>query len=167
MAFGLPWRFKRQRGGGYKVRIPEAERELLAGLPAQVLELLDADDPSTFRLFPPAYTDDPARNDEYQRFMGDDLQARRRKALALLEETAGADRIDEEQANGWLSALNDLRLVLGANLDITDEADAEDVAEDDPRAPGFALYGYLTFLQGELIEALFGSVPEEGTEDVT
>lgn len=160
MAFGAPWRFKRLRGGGYKVRLPEGERELLASLPGQVVELLDAEDPSTFRLFPPAYTDDPARNDEYRRFMGDDLQARRRKALALLEETAGGDRLDEEQANGWLSALNDLRLVLGANLGITEETDVDEVAPDDPRAPGFALYGYLTFLQGELVEALLDSVTE-------
>ena len=63
-----------------------------------------------------------------------------------------SDRVDENQLHAWSTALNDLRLVLGTRLDVTEDMD--EVDPEDPRAPAFALYGYLTWLQGEIIEAL-------------
>ena len=59
-----------------------------------------------------------------------------------------------EEAQAWLTALNDLRLVLGTRLDVSDESLLEDLAEDDPRAPELALYAYLSWLQEQLVEAL-------------
>ena len=69
-----------------------------------------------------------------------------------MEETIDADRLDEEQVVSWLSALNELRLVLGTNLDVSD--DLEPVGTSDPRAPGLALYGYLSWLEEQVVEAL-------------
>ena len=54
----------------------------------------------------------------------------------------------------WLGVLNDTRLVLGARLGVTE--DDHDVAPDDPRAPAFAMYHWLTWVQGELVEQLLG-----------
>jgi hypothetical protein len=83
-----------------------------------------------------------------------DLVARRRSAVDVLEATAGATRLDEEQLLAWMRALNDVRLVLGTRLDVTEEGDERPVDRRDPRAPAFAVYDYLTYLQGEIIEAL-------------
>ena len=49
-----------------------------------------------------------------------------------------ADRLTEEQLLSWLGVLNDLRLVLGTRLEITEESSEADFAADDPRASSFA-----------------------------
>ncbi|PLS76628.1 MAG: DUF2017 domain-containing protein [Actinobacteria bacterium] len=139
-----------------KVRIAREERQVLRGLPAQLRQLMDEDpdDPAVRRLFPPAYRQRPDHEQEYRRLMGDDLRERRLAALAAMEETVDADVLTAEQASGWLRALNDLRLVLGTRLDVQDDTFAHEIDEADPRAPALALYGYLSVLEEELVEAL-------------
>ncbi len=158
-------RIVRTRNGEIRLRLPAEERELLGGLPAQLRALLrDApDDPALLRLFPPAYIEHPENESEYRRLMGDDLRERHLSALAVLEETAGTDRLTEEQAHGWLAALNDLRLVLGTRLDVGEEPiDHEDEDEgntdlDNPEVAALALYHYLSWLQEQMVEALASS----------
>lgn len=149
-------RFKFVGGGDVKLRITKEEREVLRGLPGQLRQLMDddPDDPAVRRLFPPAYRERPDHEHEYRRLMGEDLRERRLAALAAMEETVDADVLTPEQASGWLRALNDLRLVLGTRLDVKDDTFSNDIAEDDPRAPALALYGYLSVLEEELVEAL-------------
>ena len=57
---------------------------------------------------------------------------------------------DDVQA--WLGVLNDTRLVLGTRLGITEEEHELDPA--DPDAGAYALYQWLTWVQGDLVEAL-------------
>ncbi|MDQ1402362.1 MAG: hypothetical protein QOG03_678 [Actinomycetota bacterium] len=142
----------RNRDGSFKLRLGPQERELLRTLPGQLLELFGSADPSLRRLFPPAYTDDAEREAEYQRFMADDLEARHRAALEILANTADNPRLDEEELTAWMGALNDLRLVLGTRIDV--QEDMVDIDDDDPNAPALHLYGYLTYLQSEVIDAL-------------
>ncbi|HVE47234.1 MAG TPA: DUF2017 family protein [Acidimicrobiales bacterium] len=143
-------------GGDVKLRIAKEEREMLRGLPDQLRRLMDEepDDPAVLRLFPPAYRDRPDHEHEYRRLMGEDLRERRLAALAAMEETVDADVLTPEEASGWLRALNDLRLVLGTRLDVKDDTFDREVDEDDPRAQALALYGYLSVLEEELVEAL-------------
>ena len=54
-------------------------------------------------------------------------------------------------ARTTLAALNDLRLVLGTRLGVTEETYID---ENGPRTPGLTVYVWLTWLQGELVEAL-------------
>lgn len=154
---GLGRRVRRTRRGDYALRLPEAERELLRRLPAQMRELLTEEepDPATRRLFPPAYADPShaSHDAEYQRYMHDDLVQRRLAAAAVMEETLDAERLDEEQLTAWMSALNDLRLVLGTRLDVSEDG-GPDLDESDPRAPLVALYHYLGWLQEQVVEAL-------------
>lgn len=145
-------RIRRGRDGRYRLRLPEGERALLRGLPRQVLELVAASDPSTRRLFPPAYLDDEKAEAEYRDLMRDQLLDHHRHALEIMEETLEADHLDEEQLLAWLSALNDLRLVLGTRLDVTE--DMTPPSPDDPNAPALQLYGYLTWLQATVIDLL-------------
>ena len=148
-------RIERTGDGSYAVRLPEEERELLRFLPAELRSLLKAepDNPGLRRLFPPAY-DDEQDEAAFQELMGNELLDGRRRALDVLAETAKAERLTAEEAQVWLTALNDLRLVLGTRLDVSDESLLEDLAEDDPRAPELALYAYLSWLQEQLVEAL-------------
>ena len=147
-------RVTRTRKGEYVLRLPPEERAVLRELPGQLRELLGSDDPSLHRLFPPAYTDDIEHEAEYQRYMGDDLLESHKRALEVMEETIDAERLDEEQLTGWLGALNDLRLVLGTRLDVTEDMYEDGIPPDDPRAPAFALYSYLGWLQEQVVEAL-------------
>jgi len=156
-------RIVRTRNGEIRLRLPAEERELLAGLPAQLRALLhdEPDDPALRRLFPPAYAEHPENESEYRRLMGDALRERHLSALAVLEETAATDRLTEEQAHGWLAALNDLRLVLGTRLDVGEEPiDGGDRGfgdPDEPEAAALSLYHYLSWLQEQMVEALSSS----------
>jgi hypothetical protein len=149
-------RVKRTRKGQYQLRLPTEERDLLRGLPGQLRELIGTDDPSLRRLFPPAYKDDPELEAEYRHFMADDLVASHQRALDVMEETIDADEVDEDQLVGWLGALNDLRLVLGTRLDVTEDMYEREMDTDDPRAPAFAVYSYLGWLQEQVVDALSG-----------
>jgi hypothetical protein len=149
-------RIRRNRKGDFEIHLETEERELLSALPEQLRELLADDDPSVFRLFPSAYTDDPERDAEFHRLMREDLLAHHLGALEVLEKTASAEQLDEEQMVGWMQALNSLRLVLGTRLEVTEEMYEQPIDPDDPRAPLFAVYSYLGWLQEEIVEALSG-----------
>src|SRR6266511_2343306 len=82
------------------------------------------------------------------------------RSLRVLSETASAERLTAEQAQAWLTALNDLRLFLGTRLEVSDETLLADLAEDDPGAPELALYAYLSWLQEQLVEALAAELPD-------
>ena len=152
---GAGRRIRRTRGGEFALRFPDGERRMLHDLPGQLRELLaESENPQTTRLFPPAYTDDAPREEEYRVLARDELVAGRLAALELMESTIDAQRISEEQLLGWVSVFNDLRLVLGARLNVTEELRLDRIADDDPEASSYAMYGYLTWLEGQAIEAL-------------
>ena len=146
---------ERTPDGDFRLRLPQVERDLLRHLRAELEQMLDAtpEDPSLRRLFPPAY-DEEADESEYRRLMRDELLGGRRRTLQVLEETAGHDRLTAEEAQAWLTALNDLRLVLGTRLDVSEETFLDGLDPDDPRAPELALYAYLSWLQEQLVEAI-------------
>ena len=106
------------------------------------------------RLYPPAYLDDPIRNLEYERLAGDDLTSQRLASIGAMESSIDADRLTEEQLLSWLGVVNDLRLVLGTRLEITEETTEDAFEPDDPRASAFALYAYLTWLVDAMVRAL-------------
>ena len=143
-----------RKGDGYTLSLPPEERALLRSLPAQFREVLQTDDPSLRRLFPPAYTDDDDANDEFQRLMREELLEGKLAALKVVEETAGADHLTGEQLEGWLGALESLRLFLGTQLDVREEIYDRVIDPADPDAPALALYGYLSWLQEQAVEAL-------------
>lgn len=73
--------------------------------------------------------------------------------LDSLPERGGKVSLDEEQANAWLSALNDIRLALGTTLGVTEEM-PETLPDDDPRAPHLGVYHWLTWVQESLVQAI-------------
>jgi len=73
--------------------------------------------------------------------------------LQTLRPEGGDVKLTFEQADAWLSALNDVRLALGTALDVTDDM-PDDLPEDDPRAPHLGVYHWLTWVQESLVQAL-------------
>jgi len=149
-------RVRRNRKGQFEIRLAEPERELLRSLGPQLREVIndEDDDAAVARLFPVAYRDDPDRETEFRLLARDELRSSHLAALAVLEESAGAERLDEEQVLAWMRAINDVRLVLGTRLDVTEEGHERPADLTDPRAPAFAVYDFLSWLQGEIVDAL-------------
>ena len=148
--------FKPSADGAVAVRLSREERSLLMELASELRSLLDGttSDPSLRRLFPPGYEDE--RDEQaYRDLTGGELLDGRREALELLAASAQKDRLSAEEADAWLRALNDLRLVLGTRLDVEEGA-----LLDDPRTPELAIYGYLSWLQEQLVAALSSGFPE-------
>jgi hypothetical protein len=151
----------RTRQGDFRVRQLPQERELLRGLPGQLGEpLRSGDDPNLVRLFPPAYPEDEDAADEYDSLMRAELLNGKLRALRVLEETADAERLDEADLSAWLGALESLRLVLGTELDVTEETYTTGIDPYDARAPQLALYGWLSWLQEEIVAALASTLPD-------
>ncbi|MEZ5212074.1 MULTISPECIES: oxidative stress transcriptional regulator AosR [unclassified Gordonia (in: high G+C Gram-positive bacteria)] len=74
--------------------------------------------------------------------------------LDTLPAGGGDVALTEEEADEWLTALNDVRLALGAMLGITDDHGTP--APDDPHAGHYDVYQWLTVVQELLVEALMG-----------
>jgi Domain of unknown function (DUF2017) len=150
-------RILRREDGTFVLKLTRAERSLLRTLPGQLRKLVDEEDPSTRRLFPPAYRDDPEREAEYRRMVHRELVEGRRRALEVVEATTDARSLDQEQLAAWLGVLNDLRLVLGTRLDVTEDTSEEDFPPDDPRRAELVLYHYLGWLEAQAVDALAGA----------
>jgi hypothetical protein len=148
-------RVRRTRDGDFELRLPADERALLANVVPQLRQLLDGDlaDPSLRRLFPTAYADDPERDREYHALVRDELADRRKASIETVLATVEATRLDEQQLSAWMTAVNDLRLVLGTRLDVSEDSDPEP-DPDDPDAALVVLYGYLGYLLDAIVTAL-------------
>lgn len=144
--------------GGYRLQLRRVERDLLQRLPAQALALIDEEHPSTVALFPTAYPDDPEAEAEFRRSVGPELLQGRRQALQTLVATADRAMLGEGELEGWLQALEVLRLVLGSQLQV--HQDMAEPPPGDPRAPVFAVYQYLSALQDEAVQVLAEALAE-------
>ncbi|MET8611951.1 DUF2017 domain-containing protein [Streptomyces misionensis] len=137
-------------------------------------------DPVLRRLFPDAYSDpekapdSPAQAEErraysaeFRRYTENDLRAGKREnalavirsldALAPVDEGGAVLKLTPEESRRWLNSLNDLRLAIGARLEITDEDDTEllyRLPDDDPRKPMVMAYLWLGGLQETLVSTL-------------
>ena len=170
MSADIPERFSRH-GEGIAVSIPEAEAELLRSIPAElrpVLEApLDRDNPVSDRLFPRAYLDptEEGAEREWQELVRPELVRERLAALERLTQSLQRGQVregrvevelDADEAQAWLGALNDARLALGTRLGVTEDLDYDNVPENHPDAPAYAVYDWLTMLEGDLVETLLG-----------
>ncbi len=120
------------------------------------------EDPALARLLPDPYPEDPLASGDFRRRRTDDSLAHKRAAarrvLATLPGPSEVLLLDEEAAQDWLTTLNDLRLVLGTRLGITDDDFLEELGElppDDQRAPFVEMYELLTTLVDNLVRALY------------
>lgn len=160
--------FRRQRlfepldDGRFKVNLaPDAKKGILS-LAEELEELQSTDRPETVRLFPTAYPDDPERDAGYQIFARDQLIEKRQAAVEIIRGTVDADALTADELGSWMGVLNDLRLVLGTMLDVSEDDD--DLDFDGPDADSQMLYRYLGELVHHMVEALTSSLPEPESE---
>ena len=166
--------FSRRRGGAVRVTLTQPERDFLRSLPDDLralYEVDDADDPVRSRLFPRAYLDPTAERAEreWRELVHPSLVRERLAALDRLVASLEAPsksrgealvaELDDGDVAAWLSVINDARLALGTRLGVTDDLDVEAIDPSDQRAPAFAAYTWLTYLEGELVEVLLGDMP--------
>jgi hypothetical protein len=177
--------FRKARKGGVSLTLGSTETRILRHVLTEMLELLGPeeevadplaaalgigrigtsttvpDDPALARLFPDGYTDDPEASADFRRYTEPSLRAAKRLATRTALETIGEPGrrqvLSLEQAELWLRALNDTRLVLGERLGVDDDWDvvAASLAEDDPRRSLYWVYDRLTYLQETLVRSLW------------
>ncbi len=163
------WRIRANARGGYDVGLPDEERELLAVLPGRMLGALsalskpEASVPDDLRrLFPPAYPTDASAESAYIRLVREDLLEHHREALTLLRDSAEMTHLDTNGVIAWLTALTDLRLMLGSMLNIT-ESEME-LDPEDPDYYNWICYQYLSYLQHEIVTVLTEQLPTPATD---
>jgi Domain of unknown function (DUF2017) len=163
-------RFER-RGEGVLMSLDASEVELLRAVPGELQTVLAGpatkDDPVYNRLFPSAYLDptEESAEREWQELVHPELLRERLAAVELVTSTLdravtkrGRAEVElaPEEVDAWLHVLNDARLALGTRLGITEEPEAEEIDPSDPDAAAHAMYGWLTWLENDLVETLLG-----------
>jgi Domain of unknown function (DUF2017) len=151
-------RVKRTRKG-IELGFADEERQLLKELVPQLRELLLADDndETVRRLFPTAHPTDPKRNAEYDALVHDTLLEGRLATLEAFESTLDERILSPDQLGSWMGAINDLRLVLGTRLDVSE--DDHTIDPDDPDAAARAIYQYLGFVLEEIVTVMSEALP--------
>jgi hypothetical protein len=153
VAFARPLR---RRRGGYDLRIGSAEREVIRDLAEQVRDMIANEDPTSddamARLFPAAVPDDPLQSLDFEMTSGAGLRSSKSAAAETVVRTADATRLTEDEALAWLTTLNDIRLVIGVRLGVTEESDDEDFQGEDRQR--WDLYRFLTWLVASIVEVL-------------
>ncbi|MEP6843591.1 MAG: DUF2017 family protein [Pseudolysinimonas sp.] len=147
---------------GVLIELTPLERRLLTTLLTQYDELVHdqlddrdvADDPALARLFPNAYPDDAEAAAEFHRYTRDSLVEHKTANSGLISAALVASSDDDrltvarDDAEHWLPALTDLRLVLAERLGIRRDDDPL------PETELADVYQWLGELQWALIEAL-------------
>ena len=142
--------------GTFSLNLRDEERALIATIVPDLRSLLaqDPGDEMLTRLFPTARPDDPEAEAEYREMVRNELVAKRLARLDAVAAMAEATVVNQEQLAAWMGAVNDLRLVLGTRLAVSEEDEIDDdVDSDDPEAVARSAYWYLGWLLEHLVEA--------------
>src|ERR1700677_3580966 len=117
-------------------------------------------DPVVARLLPDAYQDDDEAAGEFRKYTESSLrEAKKYFAQALLETLpvkGGRVKLSADQARDWLRALNDVRLMFGVRLAVTEDFEEQLAGLDpkDPRVAAFEVYVWLGAVQESLVRAI-------------
>jgi hypothetical protein len=157
-------RFRKGPDDTLIVSLAPEELALLGGLPDELRAVFEApeQDAAAQRLFPQAQLE-PTEEDaeEWRAMVHPDLLRQRLDALELVTRSF-ARAVDNKEwreialspddVHAWLGVLNDTRLVLGTRLGVTE--DEHEIDPDAPEARQFAIYYWLTQLEGDLVDML-------------
>jgi hypothetical protein len=176
--------FRRTRDGGVSVWLSADEAMLLRALVVPIMNMLGSGsgrgtatlddlesllsderpetprDPVLARLLPDAYRDDPAAAGEFRKYTEASLRESKKyfaqTLLDTLPASGGRLRLTGDQARDWLRALNDVRLMFGVRLNVTEDFEDQLAALDpaDSRVAEFEVYGWLGAVQESLVRAL-------------
>jgi hypothetical protein len=149
-----------RRRGNTRLSLEVVEVSILNSLLDELDELvegMDAEDASTQRLFPAGYRDDREAAADFRELTEQALRDARKDRYGLiraeLPPSGGVIEITDETSQLWLSVLNDMRLVLGTRLGVSEELELVAV-DGDPESAAIAIYHWLTALQDSLVRAV-------------
>ncbi len=144
--------FAASNDGSITVRLEDAARDLVGSLAEELRELLLVDESEDLRrLYPTAYPDDAERDAMFRSLLHDQLLMSRLDAIDVVQATIGNDELSGDEADAWMSTINQIRLVLGTRLDVSE--DDTSIDEDDPNATGHVVYQVMSHLLDELTTA--------------
>lgn len=146
-------------GDGFVVELPEPTAAVIESLCGQLEDLLTNGSPLTVRLFPPPYGDDDERNEGYSVLAGAELVDHRLTAISTVRTVLANQRADEEQLSAWMRSLNDMRLVLGTMIGITDDEHPPAVRAEHEQA--LEVYETLAAILELTVMALTGTLDDE------
>lgn len=160
----------RRHGSHCVAKFAPDEVRVLRKVAGEVVGLLmdgfDHGDPVVGRLFPDIYPDRPEDSAEFRQYTEGDLKTGKIDQAgailaALPPDGAGEVRLDPEEAEAWLRAINDARLAMGVRLEISADTDLGEELDEavlrDPtssRVFQLSVYAYLGYLQESLLNAL-------------
>lgn len=141
----------------FRVRLRRGERSLLRRVIAEQQQRLVEDGPALTPLFPPGYGDGDAqsaeRSAEFASLTRDDLSAGRSSALDRVQSSLEERVIDADTLAAWMRTLNDVRLVMGTELEIDDDEQTPPPPWDST-FPAWRTYAVLGNLVHEAVLAL-------------
>ncbi len=149
--------FALTRDGQISVRLDDTMRALLRQATEELREVLLVDEPDlTRRLYPTAYPDDEELEGDYQEMVHDQLLMQRLDGIDQLQASIDDEKISFDVADVWMNTINQLRLVLGTQLDVGEEQ--VEIDEDDPLATSHVIYQVLSYVLEELTKVRLGSL---------
>lgn len=150
---------RRRRDGTFTHSFHTGIPQLLVELGGQLEAVLDSDSPDLRRLFPTAYADDAEKDAGYQILARTSLNDQRRAALATVQRTADSDVLTEDELTDWMAVTNDLRLVLGTRLDVSEDSDGSEYTPGSVEAELLDIYHLLGAVLHEIVTALSEALP--------
>lgn len=149
---------RRTRKGDFEIRLSDQERLLISDLVAQLTAVIDQEaapeNPLLRRLFPTAHPDNPDLESSYKEMVEGDLLDLRKEKLLLVTATLDQKSIDEAALFAWMGVINDLRLVIGTYLDVSEDDNQDTYGPGNPEADTYAIYQYLSYLLDSILDAL-------------
>ena len=117
-------------------------------------------DPVLARLLPDAYQDDTEAASEFRKYTESSLREAKKyfgqTLLDTLPPEGGRVKLTADQARDWLRALNDVRLMFGVRLEVTEDYEEQlsSLEPQDPRVAAFEVYCWLSAVQESLVRAI-------------
>jgi hypothetical protein len=167
-----PRRIARSPDGQIVVRLAPREREILGAIAAELAseaagEVMPAggpDEPGLARLWPDAVAGDDEASAAFRELTEADLAEIRQARFATLAATLRAESLTDDEASAWMGVVNDLRLVRGTRLGVTEEVGREPIEESDPAAADTIVFLWLGWIEEQLVEAMATGLPEAETD---
>jgi hypothetical protein len=143
--------------GGARILIPEAEREVIAEFAADLARWLQnagSREPFFYRLLPPASLTDPALAESFRELTGDEILTGHIEGLRRVAAEIEADFVPVSRLEGWLPAINVMRLFLATVLDLDEKGPT--VTRTKEAETLYSFFGYLSVLQEEALAVVSG-----------
>lgn len=155
----------RRKKNFYQMIFRTSQFNEIAALPDRIRELLESMDPDSRaiqRLFPSASSDEDV-NREFQELAAQDIRERKLENLKIFEDTLSSARrekivgmvfvkITAEEFEYWIGFLNDMRLLLGTELGIDNDAWDAQQSFAETGDERIVTYVYLSYLQEQLLD---------------